>query len=424
VGAAFLVAAIVYVFVIGQHLLPGEEEALEPEEAPVTADLVDVYELEDRLFEVWVGEGPEGEHEIPMDELDLAGRGLTPIALVRDGELLRFPEEVLVLEAGDVLLLQGREKRVEALADERDMLAFIGPPKTQEKYPISTGELAEAVIPPRSPAIGRTVDELELDDRYGMTVVAYYRRDRPYRTDVRPARLREGDSLLVYGPRDRMREFDPEKELLIYFKPGEPEVSTEMRRRAPLAASVLLLVIVVAALGWFPIAATAVAGAVAMVLMGIVPMERVYDAIDWKTLVLIGGMYPLGVALNQSGAGALVGEGLIALVGDFGPLAVLAGVVVLTMVLTQPIHNAAVAIIMTPIGIDAAGLVGADPRAFAVGVLVACSTAFLMPYGHPAPLMVQEPGGYGAGDYVRFGLGLNVIAFGVILGLVPLLWPL
>lgn len=424
VGVVLLAVSLLYIVTVGQHLLPGGDEAPHRAEVPVTADLVDVYHLEDRLFEVWVGEGPEGEQELALAGLGLAERGLTPIAIVREEQLHRFPGPEAILRVGDVLLVQGRKKLVEALTEASEMLAFIGSPKSQEKYSLSTGELAEAVIPPRSPAIGHTVEDLALADRYGMTSVAYYREERPYRTGLRDAKLREGDSLLLYGPRDRMREFDPEKELLIYFNPGTPEIATEMRRKAPAAAAVLLAVIVVAALGWFPIAATAVAGAVAMVLLGVVPLERVYEAIDWKTLVLIGGMYPLGIALNATGAGELVGEALIAALGGFGQVAVLAGVVVLAMVLTQPIHNAAVAIIMTPIGIDAAVLVGADPRPFAVGVLVACSTAFLMPYGHPAPLMVEEPGGYGPADYLRFGIGLNVLALGVVLVMVPALWPL
>lgn len=424
VGAALLVVAIPYIFFIGQHLLPGEKETSDPEEVPVTADLVDVYQLEDRLFEVWVGESEEERLPVVLTELGLGSAGLVPIALVREGDLVHLPDRNTEVWGGDVLLLQGREEVVQDFADGHDVLAFIGPPKTQEKYPLSTGELAEAVIPPRSPAVGGSVADLQLTERYGMKAVAFYRDDRPYRTEIRDVSLRAGDSLLLYGPRDRMREFEPEKELLIYFKPGEPEVSTAMKRKAPLAASILLLVIVVAALGWFPIAATAVAGAVVMVLLGIVPVDHVYDAIDWRTLVLIGGMYPLGVALNESGAGAFIGEGLITMVGGFGGVAVLAGVVVLAMILTQPIHNAAVAIIMTPIAINAAGLVDADPRPFAVGVLVACSTAFLMPYGHPAPFMVQEPGGYRPVDYLKFGLGLNILSLAVILLLVPMLWPL
>jgi len=424
VGLILLAAALIYIFTVGQRVLPGERQAPEPTEVPVAPDLIDVYGLEDRLFEVWVSEEPADGARTPR-ELELAERyGLTLLAVVREGEELLFPEADLELSDGDMLLIQGREEVVESFAEDREGFTFLGPPKGQEEYPLSTGELAEAVVPPRSPAIGKTIRELSLSEEFGMTAIAYYRDGRPHRTGPQEVELHEGDSILVYGPREKMREFDPEKKLLIYFQPGEPDVSTRLKKKAPLAVAILVLVILVAALDYFPIAVTAIAGAVAMVLFGIVKLGELYRAIDWRTLVLIGGMYPLGVALDGSGAADAVGQALIGALGDFGPLAVLGGVVALAMGLTQPIHNAAVAIIMTPIAIQAAQSMESNPKAFCVAVIVACSATFLMPYGHPAPFLVQEPGGYRAGDYLRFGAGLALITLIVILTVVPLLWPL
>ncbi|MDX1681476.1 MAG: SLC13 family permease [Phycisphaeraceae bacterium] len=424
VGVVLLVGALLYILFIGQHLLPGEQEAPEPTEVPESPDLVEVYDLEDRLFELWVA-------ELPPADADTVGElhadreyGLTLLTLVREGEQLLFPGADAPIEEGDMLLVQGREEVAQQFADDHAEITFLGPPESEQKYPLSTGELAEAVVPPRSPAVEKSVADLELTDRYGMTTLAVYRDGRAHRTGVQDMTLEEGDSLLLYGPRDKMREFDPAKELLVYFRPGKPEVSSRQKRLGPVAVAILVSVIAVAAVGLFPIAVTAVAGAVLTVLLGIVPATKIYDAIDWRSLVLIGGMYPLGVALDQSGAASAIGEGLVAGLGPLGPIAVLGGVVLLAMALTQPIHNAAVAIIMTPIAIDAARGMEADPKAFCVGVIVACSAAFLMPYGHPAPFLVQEPGGYGAGDYLKFGTGLAIIALAVILGVVPLIWPI
>ena len=346
------------------------------------------------------------------------------IALVRGSEQLLRPDADTMLEENDMLLVLGRQDAAERFADSHPAITFMGPPEVQKAHPVSTAELAEAVVPPRSPAVGKRIRDLNLPRDYGMSVIAYYRRDRPYRTNVQEAELQEGDGLLVYGPREKMREFEPEKDLLIYFKPGEAEVSTRLKRKAPVAAATLLGVILGAALGFMPIAAMAIAGAVAMVLAGIVPLKEVYRVIDWRTLVLIGGMYPLGVALNGTGAADLIGKTLIAAIGGFGPLAVLGGVAILAMVLTQPMHNAAVAIIMTPIALNAAELMQSDPRPFAVAVIVACSASFLMPYGHPAPLLVEVPGGYRGRDYLVFGAGLSLIVLVVIIALIPLLWPL
>jgi di/tricarboxylate transporter len=424
VGAVLVVAAVVYIFLIGQRLLPGEQAAPDPREVPETVDLADVYGLEHRLFELWVAPAEDEEAEMTISSFGVEAAGLGLIALVRGSEQLIRPEPETVLEDNDMLLVLGHEKTAERFAGSHHAITFMGPPEVEKDHPVSTAELAEAVVPPRSPAVGKTVHDLNLPQKYGMSVIAYYRRDRPYRTNVQEAELQEGDSLLVYGPREKMREFEPEKELLIYFKPGPADVSTPLKRKAPIAAAILLGVILGAALGVMPIAAMAVAGAVAMVLVGIVPLKEFYQVIDWRTLVLIGGMYPLGVALNNTGAADLIGETLIAALGGFGPLAVLAGVAILAMMLTQPMHNAAVAIIMTPIALNAANLMQSDPRPFAVAVIVACSASFLMPYGHPAPLLVEKPGGYRGRDYLAFGAGLSLIVLLVIVALIPLLWPL
>jgi len=421
-GAAILAAGLIYIFFLGQHLLPGKKETPAPEDVTRTPNLIETYGLQDRLFEVWVSEDIQ-EEDINLDTFDLQSFGLVPIAIVRRSEHLIIPGAVQSIEQGDMVLLQGQEQSVKAFAEEHPLLTFVGHPKSQEKYPISTGELAEAVIHPRSPIIGQAVGDLEILKKSGMTPIAYYRDNQPHRTDPLRVKVREGDGLLVYGPREKMRDFNPEKELLIYYKPGDPSVSQKKKKLAPIAALILLLVIAPAAAGILPIAVTAVAGALLMVLFGIVSPQGVYEAIDGRTLVLVGAMYPLGLALNTTGAADFIGGALIAALGGFGSVAVLAGLVLLCMILTQPIHNAAVAIIMTPIAINAAELLGVSPRGFCVAVVVACSTAFLMPYGHPAPYLVQEPGGYTAGNYFKFGIGLNLIAFAVILLLVPLLWP-
>src|SRR6056297_1815873 len=426
IGAVLLVAVIVYTFVVGQHVLPGREEVQDPEQVPITTRLIDVYGLENRLFEIWVGEEVEdGERPFTIGDLRLGtDHDLELVAAVREGNHLEAEDRDTVLEGSDMLLVQGREDDAEALAGQHRALTFMGPPEVQEKYPLSTAELAEAVVPPRSPAVGRTPRELALSDHYGLRAIAYYRDGKPHRWRARDTQLREGDSLLFYGPRAKMREFKPEKDLLVYFKPGDAEVTSAKRHQAPWAAAILAAVILIAAMGWFPIAVSALAGAAAMVLFGIVDWKRLYDAVDWKTLVLIAGMYPLGTALNQSGGAEMIGDLLVGHLGDFGPLAVLAGISLLCMLLTQPMHNAAVAIIMTPIAITAGNAMDSSVTGFCVAVVISSSAAFLLPYGHPAPFLVQEPGDYTIGDYMRFGAGLSMITLGVVIGLVPVFWPI
>jgi len=423
VGICLLLASLLYIFFIGRHLLPNRQKLDNPRNSTVTANLIQEYDLKNKLFEAWVSTDLEAKH-LSIAELDLYGRyGLDLLEVVREGS--KFVElDDFDLQSGDTLLLKGTEKAAKDFCEYYSGITYMGPPRAQEKYPISSAELAEAVVPPRSPVMGKTPKEINFREQYSLTVIGYYRDGKPHASYAQDVKLQEGDGLLFYGPRNAIRDFEPNKEILIYYKPGIPEVSAKKEKLAPLAAAILLAVVVSAAADLVPISVAAIGGALLMTLTGIINPVKAYEAIDWKIIILIGGMYPLGIAMVQTGTADMIGDVLVNALGGFGPLILMAGVSFLTMILTQPIHNAVAAIIMTPIAINAAELMGSNPRAFCIAVLVSCSSTFLMSVGHPAPLMVQLPGNYNAVDYLKFGLPLNIIAMAVILLVIPLFWPL
>ena len=149
----------------------------------------------------------------------------------------------------------------------------------------------------------------------------------------------------------------------------------------------------------------------------------VYEHVEWRTIVLVGGMYPLGLAMEKTGAAGLISNLLAETLGTFGPHITMMGVTLITLLLTQALHGAAVAVIMTPVALDTASLLGIEPKAFAVAVIVGATAAYLLPEGHPAPHMVQSPGSYEAKDYLKFGAGLVVITLVIVAVIVPLMWP-
>jgi len=160
------------------------------------------------------------------------------------------------------------------------------------------------------------------------------------------------------------------------------------------------------------------------VLLGIIPPQLAYRHIDWRTLILVGAMYPVGLALQKTGTAEAMADHILHSAGAWGPVPALAAVGFVAMLLTQPLHNAVAAVIMTPVALQVAGSLGANPKAFALAVLVGASASFLMPVGHPAPLMVQSPGGYRNRDYLKFGIGAALFVMVVITAVIPLLWPL
>jgi di/tricarboxylate transporter len=221
-----------------------------------------------------------------------------------------------------------------------------------------------------------------------------------------------------------VQDFSPEPDLVWVHKPRPQEAPLHLRKLAPVAVSIFLAVILSAAVGWVSIAVAALAGAALMAVLGIMPPGRIYREVDWRTLILIGGMYPMGAALQETGAAAGLADLVLRLVGDWGAVPALTAVGLLALLLTQPMHNAVAALIATPVALQVSASMGADPKAFALAVVVGASASFLLPVGHPAPLLVQEPGGYRNRDYLTFGTGAALLVLAVIALVIPRLWPL
>jgi di/tricarboxylate transporter len=421
-GAALVALTMIYSLLLGPRLLPRGVEG--GGAGPPHRPLEEIYGLSERLWQLWVRpDGGAAGRSLASLALSRA-HGLAVVALERGDAQEPVDRGDLRLQGDDVLLVVGRRERAEGLAAAEPGLALLEPPREGQPFPASGAELAEVVVPPRSDALGRAVRACRLRERTGLTPVALWREDRPVRTDVAEQTLAPGDALLLYGPRSAMRGFEPAPEFLWSRPPREHEAPPELRRLAPASAALFLLTLGVAAAGWLPVAIATLLGAAALVTLGALGPAQAYRAVDWRTVVLVAGMLPMGTALEQTGVAARLAEGLAGALAPLGPRGVLAGVTVATMLLTQPLHNAAVAVIMTPVALTAAELAGADPRGFAVAVVAAASAKFLLPVAHPATLLVQGPGGYRGRDYLRFGLGLQVLVLALVVLLVPLLWPL
>jgi di/tricarboxylate transporter len=193
--------------------------------------------------------------------------------------------------------------------------------------------------------------------------------------------------------------------------------------KAPLALLVMVLVLLPVILGWVPIAISSVAGVVLMILTGCLRADEAYRAIEWKAIFLIAGMLPLGIAMQKTGAANLLADGMISLIGGFGPLVVTGGLFVLAALVSQFMPNPAVAVLLAPIALSAANELGISAFPLMMGVAVAATSAFLSPVGHAANVLVMGPGGYRFSDYLKVGLPLTLIVLVVVLLLLPLFWP-
>lgn len=161
-----------------------------------------------------------------------------------------------------------------------------------------------------------------------------------------------------------------------------------------------------------------------MVAFNIIPLRELYESIEWPVIVLLGSMIPIGTALETSGGTALIGENIALIAADYGPVVVLAVLMIVTMTLSDVMNNAATAVIAAPIAIDIANRLELNPDPFLMGVAVAASCAFLTPIGHKNNTLILGPGGYRFGDYWRMGLPLEVIVITVALPIILIVWPL
>ncbi len=350
---------------------------------------------------------------------DLRGRwGLSLVAVVR-GEGALDPEPELALAAGDMLVLEGPADAVWALRRESALAAHRGPDSLEAALEGRELRLAEVVVPPRSDAVGRTLAEVDFRRRFRANVIAIARSGELETARLADARLRAGDLLLVVAPADEIEGLGTRPGLLLVSGGGLPAAPSG----SPwIAGGILALTVALAALQVLPLAAAVLLGCLLVFLTRSLTPQEAYAGIDWRLLVLVAGMIGLGLALQETGAAALLAARIVDLAGGAGPVALLAGFYGLTLLLTQPMSNQAAALVVLPLAMEVAAETGFDPRAMAVAVALAASSSFLTPL-EPSCLLVYGPGRYRFVDFPRLGLGLTAVAFLLALALIPRFWP-
>lgn len=424
VGGPMALAGIGFVILAGARLLPARQ-GMDSQHAGADGrlDLVGVYQLSERLFRARV---PAGSMLIgrPIAASPLRDDfGVTVVALERDGQTIPVTSPLTEIAQNDVIVLEGNLDEFR----RRDVEPFLEilPPRQWSEGDLESSAVVvvEAVLAPRSSLLGQTLRTSRFRDKYGMAVLGIWRQGRPMRAHLGDLPLQFGDALLLQGPRERIALLATEPDLIVLA--GEAERGPAPKpEKSRVAIGIMAVTLLLATLNPTLIGEIMLAGALVMVVGRLLAMDQVYSAIEWRTIFLVAGLLPLGLAMEQSGAAALLAERLVAWLQPFGPLALLAGLALLAVLLVQVINGAAVASVITPVAIQAAQQTGLDPRALAMGVALACSMAFMTPLGHAVNILVMGPAGYRFSDFFRIGLPLTMVVFAVLMVLLPVLWPL
>ena len=343
------------------------------------------------------------------------------IAVFRQGDLHAEQIEDTILEAGDVLRVSTEPGGLHRLESDPNLnvlpLRTVVPdddPRTRRDL-----DLFQAIISPRSALVGKTLRDANLDPHHPVLVVALRRAGEVMVHDLLEVELEGGEVLLMEAPRDELQRLQKSEDFIVV---SQVKAGRYKRRLLWPVLGIFLAIVVLAGLGWAPIVQLAVAGAVAMVLLGALTAQDAYRAIDWQVIFLLGGFIPLGLALEKVGAIELVAHWLVEGLGGFGPLALLAGFYFATNLMSDLVSNQATAVLVTPVAIATALAMGVDPRPFVIAVAFAASASFASPVGYHTNVMIYGAGNYRYLDFVKVGFPLNLVFLVTAVVALPLFW--
>jgi di/tricarboxylate transporter len=429
-GVPVLVLGILYMLFARRWLAQASPDAARGAGPPSLREWIDRYQLAGREYRLRVTEGSPLVGQT-LAELDLRGTsGANIVALERRR---RFALDVMrptartELQANDILLVDLFAPTVDIDA-LRSRLALDALPLSGDYFADRSQEIgmAEVMVAADSPLAGKTVVEAALRTHFGLTAIGLRHGRIAHAGPILNERLRVGDTLLVVGlwkDIDRLRA-EAAADLLILNLPAERADVLPAPGKAGQALFCLVLMVALMVSGVVPNALAALIACLVMGALRCIDLDSAYRAIHWKSLVLIVGMLPFSIALQKTGGVDLAADGLMAVVGGAGSLAVMASLFAITALLGLFISNTATAVLMAPVALAIAADLQASPYPFAMIVALAASTAFMTPISSPVNTLVVGPGNYAFGDFVRIGVPFSLVVMVVSVLLVPWLLPL
>lgn len=415
-GLISLIIGLAYMVIGGKRLLPDHKDE----------SLTEEYAIREYLSEIII---PPGSHLIGQRifESDLSKHDFRILEVLRGDEKF-LPTARTTMQQGDVLLVEGKANDLMKIKDAAGIEIKADLHLGDRDLQTEDIKIAEALVTPQSELAGRTLKEVNFRRRYGLVALAIYRHGQSLRDKIGHIRLRVGDLLLVQGPADRFGDLRRSQDLWIL-----EEISPRFYKKKKGALTILFFAaaIILSGLGLMPLSIAMLTAALLTLLFRCISVEDAYEFIEWKLLILIGGMTAFGTAMQKSGAAEFLAKQIITLLdpisskmpGDYGIMLILASFFALTVLLTQPMSNAAAALVVLPVALETAERLGVNERTFAIGIMFAASYSFITPL-EPSCILVYGPGKYRFSDFVKVGLGLTLILSLAIIFLLPRFWPL
>ena len=408
VGIPATILGVAYMLIFSRWLLPDRRSAISAADDPRQYTVEVQVEAGGPL----VGRSIEdaGLRHLP---------GLYIAEIQRDDGAIAAAKPREILRSNDILILVGA---LDSVVDLRKIRGLSTPDDQARKLQIPAWQrtLVEAVVSPRCSLIGKTIREGKFRSHYNAAVVAVARGDKRFSGKIGDIRLEVGDVLLLEASPSFLHRRSESRD---FFLVSTVEQGVVRRpERAWIAIAILTVMVLAASATKISILTAAMLAAVAMVAFRCCTSTEARRSVDWSILIVIGAAIGIGEAMRVSGAAAGIADGLLAIAGN-RPYATLAAIFLATMLCTELITNYAAAVLMFPIALRAAESLDCSPSPMVIAVMIGASASFLTPFGYQTNMMVYSIGGYRILDYVRFGLPLSLIVFGVTMVVVPMVWP-
>ena len=415
-GAILMVVGLLYILFIAPMILPSRTS---------TSSLTKSYRLGGYLTEMRVTA------ESPLNGRTCLERGINKnydvmvLDILRDNKMITNMIRLTKLKEGDVLFVRGTLENFLRMKEVEKVALLTDEKLTQEELEQEDNVVLECLITDKSDLVGKSLMTSNFRRRFGSFILAIRREGTIVREKIAHVVLSAYDTLLVYGPKNKVNELSKTNEFVVL---GEVDAELRKQRFWWMTIVVIIGTIALAAFGFMPIVKSAMLGVVILLALKILTPQESYQSINWQVIILISALIPVGIVIQKTGTAGwiagLISSATESVPSEWQPRVLLALIYFITIFLTEISSNAATAIIMTPISIAVAQQMGFDPRAFVFAVAFAASASFITPVGYQTNLMVYGPGGYKFSDYIRVGFPLAFIFWIMAIFILPILWPI
>ena len=437
VGLVCIAVGIIVLIPLSKWILSRKKRQAEDEKKshPSMAELLREYQLEQRLFRVQVPAYSTYCGKM-LQELDISEKYGVGILEIRRKISTRrhFFNNIYdhitagphtVIQSGDILYLSGDAEHVSRMIGDNALWKLDTIYNTSESDKMNQTGVAEVLLLHNSSLHNVAVRDCGFREKFNINILGIQRNDTYYVHDLRDFRMHSGDALLIQGEwSDIARMSREQNDWVVLGQPIEQVAKVTIDRKAPVAAGIMLLMILAMIFDWVPAVMAVIIAAVLMVFTGCLRnVEDAYRTINWESIVLIAAMMPMSLALEKTGASSGISMALVSGLGEYGPLALLAGIYFTTSLMTMFISNTATAVLLAPIAMQSAVSLGVSPYPYLFAVTVAASMCFASPFSTPPNALVMSAGKYTFMDYVKVGLPLQLVIGIVMIFVLPLLFP-